>query len=246
MKFRVFAKTPPKLAPHREVGSLALGGRAIPLVMRKSRRARYLSLRLDPVEDAVELVLPWGVSLREGLRFAATKTAWLSANLESRPPRVVFAPDVRIPFLGTEHRILHDPAARAGVRREEGCILVSGAPEFVARRVRDWLKREAARVLAERARATAARIGRHVERVRVRDPKSRWGSCAPDGGLSFSWRLVLVPESVLDYVVAHEVAHLVHANHGKRFWRLVAELTTDGEDARAWLTGNGAALLRYG
>jgi predicted metal-dependent hydrolase len=246
MKFGALAKTSPKPAPHREVGSLALGGRAIPLLMRKSRRARYLSLRLDPVEDAVELVLPWGVSLREGLRFAATKTAWLSANLEARPPRILFIDGVRIPYLGSDHRIVHDPAARAGVRREAGCILVSGAPEFLPRRVRDWLKREAAQILAERARVTAARIGRRAPRVRVRDPKSRWGSCAPDGGLSFSWRLVLAPESVLDYVVAHEVAHLVHANHGKRFWRLVAELATEGEAARAWLRANGAALLRYG
>jgi len=233
-------------APRREVGSLAVSGQALPLRMRKSRRARYLSLRLDPVEDAVELVLPWGVSLREGLRFAASKSAWLRSQLDGRPPRVPFAPGARIPYLGVEHEIVHAPRARATVLCEPGRLLVGGGAEFVPRRVRDWLKREAARVLAERALAAAARVGRRVRRVRLRDPKSRWGSCAPDGGLSFSWRLVLAPDFVLDYVVAHEVAHLVHANHGKRFWRLLAELVADVESPRAWLRRNGAGLLRYG
>lgn len=235
-----------KSIPPREVGHLTVGERAIPLMMRKSRRARSLSLRIDPVLDAVELVLPWGVSVREGLRFAATKSGWLRANLEDRPPRVPFAPGARIPYLGVDHEIVHDPAARAGVRIEAGRIHVSGGIEFLARRLRDWLRCQAQRRLAARVTVAAARVERRVKHVRLRDPKSRWGSCAADGGLSFSWRLVLAPAAVLDYVVAHEVAHLVHANHGTRFWRLVTELAGDAEAPRAWLRAHGARLLRYG
>ena len=97
-----------------------------------------------------------------------------------------------------------------------------------------------------RSRELALRVGRRVSGVRLGDPKSRWGSCSPEGGLSYSWRLILAPPFVLDYVVAHEVAHLVELNHGRRFWRLVAELVGDIDAPRAWLRANGTRLLRHG
>lgn len=230
----------------RTVASVAFEGRAIPLTMRQSRRARHLSLRLDPAADAVELVLPRGVSLQEGMRFVEEKSGWILTRLATRPPRVPFAPGVVIPYLGVDHVIDHRPEARGGVWREENTLAVSGRVEFLARRLSDWLRREALRLLAERAREKAAQVDRPVSRVGLRDPKTRWGSCAPDGALTFSWRLVLAPEWVLDYVVAHEVAHLVHAHHGARFWRLVGRLTPEVEAARAWLRRHGERLLRYG
>lgn len=230
----------------RIVGSVGIDGHAVPLAMRQSRRARHLSLRLDPARDAVELVLPRGVSLHEGMRFVAEKSGWILARLASRPPRVAFAPGAVIPYLGIDHVISRRPGARGGAWREGNTLAVSGKAEFLPRRLRDWLKREALRILAERARAQAMLIGRSVARVRLRDPKTRWGSCAPGGALTFSWRLVLAPEWVLDYVVAHEVAHLVHAHHGPRFWRLVGRLSPEVEAARDWLRRNGDRLLRYG
>ena len=119
-------------------------------------------------------------------------------------------------------------------------------PEPIARRVRDHLARLAARELARRARLQAATIGRKVTRITVRDTKSRWGSCSAAGSLSFSWRLIMAPEPVLDYVVAHEVAHLIEMNHGPRFWRLVRTMVADPAAQRAWLKRHRAELLSYG
>ena len=123
---------------------------------------------------------------------------------------------------------------------------MGGAPEFVARRVRDWLKREARTILTAKAHVLSQGIGRKLKAVRIADPRTRWGSAASDGTLAFSWRLVLAPPDVLDYVVAHEVAHLRHMNHGPAFWALVAELAGDVSGPRAWLAENGAKLLRHG
>ena len=121
-----------------------------------------------------------------------------------------------------------------------------GGPDHVARRVRDHLVRFARQELARRARIHAARIGRTVNRITVRDTKSRWGSCSASGSLSFSWRLILAPEPVLDYVVAHEVAHLVEMNHSARFWKLVRTMVADPASQRAWLKRHRAELLSYG
>jgi predicted metal-dependent hydrolase len=232
--------------PARLVASVALGGRDIPLILRTSPRARRVTLRIDPAEDAVELVLPRGVSAREGLKFAAEKSGWILTRLAARPPRVPFAPGAVLPLLGIDHVVRHRPEARGVVWREEGAVCVAGRAEHLPRRLGDWLKREARREIAARAAVKAALIGRRVRRIGLRDPKTRWGSCAPSGVLSFSWRLVLAPEAVLDYVVAHEVAHLVEANHGPRFWRLVARLTAEVEAPRDWLRRYGYRLLRYG
>jgi len=135
---------------------------------------------------------------------------------------------------------------QGSVRVVEGTICVSGRAEHLARRVRDWLKREARAVLTDEALAKAARLGHAVKRIGVRDTRSLWGSCAASGAISFCWRLILAPDFVRDYVVAHEVAHLVEKNHGLRFWRLVATLTDEMAAARAWLKRHGEALHRLG
>ena len=238
--------SPSARAPRHVVASVEVGGRSVPLTMRTSPRARRLTLRIDPAEDAVELVLPRGVTMREGLRFAAGKSGWILTRLTARPPRVPFAAGAVLPYLGIDHVIRHRPDARGVVWRDGGELHVAGREAHLPRRVGDWLKSEARRELSRRASAKAAVIGRRIRRIGLRDPKTRWGSCAPSGVLSFSWRLVLAPEPVLDYVVAHEVAHLVEPNHGPRFWRLVGQLTPDVDGPRAWLRRHGHRLLRYG
>ena len=121
-----------------------------------------------------------------------------------------------------------------------------GDPAHLARRVRDHLVSAARAELVPRARRLAARIGREVARVSVRDTKSRWGSCSGQGNLSFSWRLIFAPEPVLEYVVAHEVSHLAEMNHGPRFWRLVESLTPNSAAPRRWLKRHRNRLLAYG
>jgi hypothetical protein len=152
-----------------------------------------------------------------------------------------------VPVLGVPHRICRsfDPAAPP-VAIANGEIRVRGDPMHLPRRVRDHLATVAREELARRARPLAARIGRKIARVSVRDTKSRWGSCSSSGNLSFSWRLIFAPEGVVDYVVAHEVAHLAEMNHGPRFWRLVENLAPGNARPRAWLDRHRAQLLSYG
>ncbi len=228
---------------------LALAERDVPLRVRESARARRITLRIDAAAEAIELVLPKRVSLAAGLRFLDSRRDWVAANLAEMPERVVFADGAIVPVLGVPHRIRHLGERSPGVRIvaiEAGEIRVVGAAPHVARRVRDHLIVLARQELSRRARALAARIDWRVTRISVRDTRSRWGSCSADGALAFSWRLILAPEAVLDYVVAHEVAHLAEMNHGPRFWRLVETLAPDAAGQRAWLSRNRARLLRYG
>lgn len=225
---------------------LRIEDQEVPLTVTRHPRARRLTLRLDPVAGELRLALPRGVALAEGLNFARQRSHWILTQLESLPPRVAFADGAEIPYLGESHRIRHDPQARRGVWRERCSIRVSGHIEHLPRRITDFLKAEARRELTDRAHVKAAKIDRQLARVSLRDTQSRWGSCSVAGCINFSWRLILAPEAVLDYVVAHEVAHLVHMNHGPRFWALVDKLTAETEAPRRWLRKNGASLLRYG
>jgi predicted metal-dependent hydrolase len=226
--------------------TLELASGSVPLDVRRSPRARRLYLRVDPAEARVELVLPRGVGVAEGMRFARARADWVESRLAAIPETKHFADGAAIPFLGRDLVVRHRPDARHPTRREGDELLVTGQLEHLPRRVRDWLKAQARIELTQRSQVQAARIGRTVASVRLGDPRSRWGSCSAKARLAYSWRLVLAPPGVLDYVVAHEVAHLCELNHSRRFWRLVASLVGDVDGPRRWLAQNGAALLRIG
>jgi predicted metal-dependent hydrolase len=218
-----------------------------PVSVRISPRARRIALRIDAAKRRVELVLPPGVPTSQGLRFLATKRGWVAARLKALPQQIPFAEGAIVPVLGIPHRIRREAdLAAPPVAIIDGEIRVRGDPAHIARRVRDHLVATARSELAQRARVLAPRIGRDVVRVSVRDTKSRWGSCSGNGNLSFSWRLILAPEQVIDYVVAHEVAHLAEMNHGPRFWRLVETLAPGSAAPRAWLRRHRSRLLSYG
>ena len=135
--------------------------------------------------------------------------------------------------------------ARVGVRRLPR-LYVAGEHEHAPRRLLDWLKRQAHLDLNARVEHHAKRLDLAPKRIFVRDQTTRWGSCSTSGALSFSWRLVLAPPFVLDYLAAHEAAHLAHMNHGPRFWALVERTTPRHREAQAWLRKHGASLHRYG
>jgi predicted metal-dependent hydrolase len=228
----------------RQAIALDLGA---PLAIRLSPRARRVGLRIDAALRRVELVLPYGVPPELGLRFLRDKRGWIAARLEALPQRVPFAVGAVVPVLGVPHRIrLALDAAALPVTIADREIRVRGDPTHVSRRVRDHLATLARDELARRARPLAAGIDRKIARVTVRDTKSRWGSCSSSGSLSFSWRLIFAPDDVVDYVVAHEVAHLVEMNHGPRFWRLVESLAPGNARHRRWLDRHRAELLAYG
>ena len=222
-------------------------GIGVPVSIRVSPRARRVGLRIDVAGRKVELVLPRGVAASTGLRFLAAKRGWIAARLEALPQRVPFVEGAILPLLGVPHQVCRefDPAAPP-VRIIDGEIWVRSDPLHLARRVRDHLVAVAEAEISPRAHRLAARIGREVARVSVRDTKSRWGSCSGQGNLSFSWRLMFAPEPVLEYVVAHEVSHLAEMNHGPRFWRLVESLTPNSAAPRGWLKRHRNRLLAYG
>jgi predicted metal-dependent hydrolase len=226
------------------VPDLVAPGRATEVRVTRNPRARRISLRVDPADGAVALTVPWHVSVEEGLRFAKRQSDWLRARLERVPDATPFADGAEFELLGTRVRVRHE--GKGPAKLAVGVLTVGGDPAFVPRRVRDFLKNEARRVLTAKSRACAARLGKTIKSVRIADPKSRWGSAARDGRLSFSWRLVLAPEFVCDYVVAHEVAHLAFMDHSPRFWATVETLYGDPARAKAWLAANGAALHRHG
>ncbi len=225
---------------------IKLGGREVALVVRRSARARRIGLRIAGHDDSVELVLPPRSPDEDGLAFLHARTDWVLERLGRLPPHTPFADGSTIPLGDVPHRVRHVSGRRRPVVVEYGAILVAGRPEHLARRLGDWLRAEAKRRIEPLARAKAAVIGRQVTRITIRDQKSRWGSCARGGHLSFNWRLVMAPASVLDYVVAHEVAHIEVPNHSTAFWRVVDRLTGERETARAWLRRHGTRLHRYG
>ncbi len=221
-------------------------GRTVDVAIRTSPRARRIQIKVAPVGGAVELVLPRGATRAEGLGFLASKAGWVAARTANAHDRVPFADGTAFPFLGDELTIRHAGHARAGVRRVDDTLHVSGRPEDIPPRVERWLRRAARGEIEPRVREKAARLDAPHGRIALRDTTSRWGSCSANGNLGFSWRLVMAPPQVLDYVVAHEVAHLREHNHGKRFWAHVERLCEDARAARAWLRRNGAGLHRYG
>jgi predicted metal-dependent hydrolase len=224
---------------------LRIDGRAVEVTTRLNPRARRLIVKVHPSTGEVTVVAPSRRSLDRALDFAQGEAPWIARQLARVPLPIVLSPGAHMPYRGRDHIILKGERGPAPVWIENDVIRVSGRDEHAARRVLDFMKREARIVLEARSRDYASRIGAQVTRVAVRDPASRWGSCSVSGAISYSWRLIFAPDFVLDYVVAHEVAHLREMNHGPRFWRLTRQLSPDIEAAQTWLRQHGVALHRY-
>jgi predicted metal-dependent hydrolase len=218
---------------------------AVEITLRRSARARRFSLRVSRLDGTVTLSLPHGAREAEALAFARTQEDWLRAALARMPRMAEVAPGAMIPVEG---RMLRLDCAPGRVPRIEGDSLrVPGDPGRAGARAAAFLKLMARDRLAEACDRHAARLGRPYARLTLRDTRSRWGSCAADGSLMFSWRLIMAPPAVLDYVAAHEVAHLAQMNHSPAFWAVVARLYPDHAAARRWLKAEGQALhaLRF-
>ena len=234
------------MACRDKIVELDLGPRRVRVRLRTNGRAKRLILRVDGQTGGAVVTLPPFTAHAEALDLVARERSWLLQRLDRAPPPIPFAHGATVPVLGVDHVIRHVPDRKGGVWVEDGVLMVAGRPEHLARRVGDWLRREAKARIQPLAHELAARLGRTVGRVSVRDTRSRWGSCSATGNLSFCWRLVMAPGFVFDYVVAHEVAHLVERNHGPRFWARVDELVPEADRARAWLNRHGEELHRYG
>jgi predicted metal-dependent hydrolase len=246
MSQRCIRRSPTPRRQREDRLTLKLEGRAVPLLVRRSPLARQLVLRIDAKHDTAVVTIPPRVPIRQAVEMAEDRAEWILRLLDQLPPRVPFADGAFIPLLGEERRLRFHPGRRGTAWEENGEIHVAGPAEHLKRRLIDWLRRKARAEIVPRVHEKAARIDRTFKRVILRDTHSRWGSCAFNGDLSFCWRLVMAPVQVLDYVVAHEVAHLLVNDHSPRFWRQVAALTDDMESSRAWLRDHGGRLHRYG
>lgn len=219
--------------------------------LRRHRQARRYTLRIQAAAREAILTIPPRGTVKEARAFAQQHGGWIAARLGRLPAAAPFAPGVVVPVRGVPHRIEHRRDARGTVWIEaapsgERVLCVTGHPPHIERRVGDFLRREAKRDLEAASRRHAQALGLAVRRVSVRDQSSRWGSCSTTGLLSFSWRLILAPSDVLDYLAAHEVAHLVEMNHSAKFWRLVQRICPHHQRAKAWLDAHGSDLHRYG
>jgi len=226
-------------------------GTPLRIRLRADPRARRYLLRLPSDYSGPVLTVPRGGDLERAERFARQHIGWLLERMDARPDHVPLLPGSIIPLRGADHRIVSTGKLRGlvePVRKDDGHLelQVPGAEEHMPRRLTTWLKGQAKADLTAAANLHAAKIGTTVKAISVRDTKSRWGSCATSGRLSFSWRLILAPPEILDYVAAHEVAHLREMNHSARFWRICEELAPHTGEARAWLKANGHRLHGYG
>lgn len=227
--------------------SIEVAGLRLPLVVRRSRRARRLTLRACAPSRTIRLTLPWRHPPGDALAFVSAHRDWLEAEVSARfAAPSPFLPDGLL-MLADEGLWLRAAPVRRAVRADSALLVPEGeAPAFNAQVV-GFAKRQARLLMTAEAQAMAASIGRCLGSVRIGDPRSRWGSCSAAGGISLSWRLVMAPGFVRRSVVAHEVAHLVHMNHGREFHGLAEHILGGPHGpARAWLRANGAQLFSLG
>lgn len=223
--------------------TLTLGDPPIEIALRRLARARRFSLRVAQADGRVTLSLPQRARLAEAMDFARAQEGWIRAALAKMPQGQNVALGGQIPLEGVMVTLVTGPS----LQLTDGRLCVPGDPDRVAARVAAYLKVRARDRLAAASDFYAAQIGRQVAKISLRDTRSRWGSCTHQGDLMYNWRLIMAPPAVLDYVAAHEVAHMVEMNHSDAFWAVVARLYPDWQVQRVWLKRHGGSLqaLRF-
>jgi hypothetical protein len=219
----------------------------VPIDIRRLRTAKRLRLRFDEANGTLLLTCPWHTSRRAALAWALDQRDWIEAQIARAEPAEPFEPGALIPIEGDDVRIVWDPSAPRTPRLGDGELRLGGPQEGVGRRVELFLKRTALDIMSQEVGEFAAVAGVKAAAVSVGDAGSRWGSCSSGGRIRLSWRLILAPPNVRRYVVAHEVAHLVHLDHSARFKTLEARLFGPGlSEAKASLGHIGPRLRRLG
>ncbi len=247
MRFALFRRVPADPA----LLKVHHAGQSFQVALRRRPTAKRITLRVSNATGEVVLTIPERTELATAQRFAESHGNWIATRLAKVPERVTFETGAVVPLRAVPHRIVHWTNIRGTTRAAkdangEPIIAVAGEAPHVARRVKEFLQREARRDLGGAVQAYTEALGIPAKRITVRDTKSRWGSCSANGSLNFSWRLILAPPFVLDYLAAHEVAHLKEMNHSHRFWRTVQKLCPRTEDAERWLKRHGTDLHKYG
>lgn len=236
----------PPASPRSAQTHLPLPGTPdVAVLLRRSRQARRLSLRVSQLDGRVTLSMPLALPLAQAQRFLAERADWVRDALSGVAGQVIIRPGALVPWQGQPLQIT-EARVRSAVA-EGGHLLVPPDPggQRTARRVAAFLRFSALQQLTGASDLYAGALGHGYRQICLRDTRSRWGSCTVDGRLMYSWRLVMAPPAVLAYVAAHEVAHLAEMNHSPRFWAHVARLMPDYAQHRGWLRAHGRELHRY-
>lgn len=250
-RFFAPSSTKAQITPLSESLQIRLAGEEHNVRVRRSAKAKRYTLRLKPATRELVLTMPLRGSMVAMKDFLARHEGWVAARLKDLPQKIAFIHGATLPFRGEPHRIEHQAGKRGTVWLDKDAagapvIAVAGDIAHLPRRVADFLKQSAKRELEAVTLKHAARLGVTIRRISIKDTSSRWGSCSAQGSLSYSWRIILAPPLVLDYLAAHEVCHRREMNHSKRFWDLVYEIFPETDAAEAWLKKQGSLLHRYG
>jgi len=221
-------------------------GETAPVTLRHSKRAKRVALRLVPGDGYFELVIPHGMPVSQAMAFAREKEDWLADRTARLARRKPFTDGMEFPYRGERLLIEITPRGLRRVEQIDGRLVVWPLRRDVDDLVTSWLKDRARERLTALAEEKSNALGRPFRRITLRDARTRWGSCSAGGNLNFSWRLIMAPDFVSDYLVAHEVGHLAHMNHSPAFWSVVVGLSKHTDEARGWLRRNGASLHLIG
>jgi predicted metal-dependent hydrolase len=223
---------------------------ACPVLLKVNRRARRIQLKLDITARCIVLTLPHARHRKQGEALLARESGWVERAVASLPPVITFTEGAIIPVMDQNLRLSR--CEGRGIARRfldevgEEVLHIPCEAEFFSRRVEDWIKKQARQEFNRLCHEYAELLAVKVTRITLADPQSRWGSCTKQGRIMLSWRLALAPRTVMEYVIAHEVAHLKEMNHSPAFWRWVAEICPHHRTSRAWLKQHGASLHAYG
>ncbi len=219
------------------------------VTVKRSKRARRVALRLDPTERVVNLVVPERMPLHKAYKFAENHKEWVHETLGKLDPPLPFKDGAHLPIFGDTVRLsIHTDTdiKRTKIIQHDDTLEIQTYMDDPTNRITSHIKKIAKAGLADMATDKAEVIRKNISSVTVRDTKSRWGSCSHKGELSFSWRLIFAPYDAIDYVVAHEVAHLVYMDHSKEFWNLCQSLSSNYTEGKSWMKNHGNSLMRYG
>jgi len=230
--------------------TFALSDRNLPLTICENNRAKRLTLRIEAGGKGIKVTVPPATDKSEVMRFVERYRGWIESRVQRLPPpqeTPMLRAGASIPIFGIPHEIIHSEGRgtveiHTDQTSKMGKIIVYGEKAHLPRRISDALKKLAERTIAPLVTEYSTIVGRKPISIRYKDTKSRWGSCSAEGNLSFSWRIIMAPHSVIRYLVAHETAHLIEMNHSARFWALCEKLCPDTKRCRAWLKRNGQAL----
>ena len=224
---------------------LEIGAHQVPFKVRRNRRAKRMYLRYHPADHTFSLTLPQRTRIEEGVRFVSSKSDWIAQTLQHTPMRKTYRPGMLLPILGQMTRLVSDPDLPAPFALRDDTLMIGAGSGSFAKRTEAALKKIVRHELSELADFKAQQLNKTVNRITLRDTRSRWGSCSSARNLMFSWRLVFAPYEVLDYVVSHEVAHLRHMNHSARFWLCVESICPDYLAWKDWLRDHGSELYCF-